>query len=90
MAKRKGKTTPSIGDQLRQFIRDSDIGVRGLALRAGVDSGLLYRFLAGQRDMTCDTADRVCRCLNLRLVQTEKPEALQHPRNSTETTPPPA
>lgn len=86
MAKRKGKTTLSIGDQLRQFIRDSDIvkilGVRGLALRAGVDSGLLYRFLAGQRDMTCDTADRVCRCLNLVLVQ--------HPRNSTETTPPPA
>ena len=73
MAKRRTKTTPSIGEQLRQFIRDSDIvkilGVRGLALRAGVNSGLLYRFLAGDRDMTLDTADRVCRCLNLRLVQ---------------------
>lgn len=77
MAKRS-KQLASIGDQLRHYIKNSDISVRGLAFHAHVDSGVLYRFLAGDRDMTLATADRVCKCLNLTLVQTEKPETLQN------------
>lgn len=56
-------------DQLRHAIRARSGSAYELAQVAGVDSGILSRFLRGERDVTLATADRLAVALGLKLVK---------------------
>ncbi len=62
----KGRT---VSDQLRDAIRECGSSVRALGLRAGVDDGMIHRFLAGDRGLTLATVDRLAAVLGLKLVE---------------------
>jgi transcriptional regulator with XRE-family HTH domain len=51
--------------QLREAITASGLTVYALSKASGVDTAVLYRFLAGEKDLTLDTASRVAAVLNL-------------------------
>jgi plasmid maintenance system antidote protein VapI len=68
MARRK-KPPTSLSDQLRERIAAAGPSVYELARDAGVDRSVLSRFLAGQRTITLETADRLAKVLKLRLVE---------------------
>jgi plasmid maintenance system antidote protein VapI len=68
MAKRK-KPPASLSDQLRELIAEAGPSVYELARDAGVDRSVLSRFLAGERTITLETADRLAKLLKLRLVE---------------------
>ena len=57
---------------LREAIRRDGRTAYRLAADSGVDKGALSRFLAGKRDMTLATADRLCRVLGLVLRPVER------------------
>jgi plasmid maintenance system antidote protein VapI len=67
MAKRR-KAPTSLSDQLRELIATAGLSVYELARDAGVDRSVLSRFLAGQRTITLETADRLAAVLKLRLI----------------------
>jgi transcriptional regulator with XRE-family HTH domain len=67
MARRK-KAPQSLFEQLRELIEAAGPSVYELARDAGVDRSVLSRFLAGQRTITLETADRLAAVLKLRLI----------------------
>jgi transcriptional regulator with XRE-family HTH domain len=58
----------SLSDQLREIIRSRGTAY-ATAKAAGVDPGVVSRFLNGERGITSDTLDRIALALNLRLVE---------------------
>lgn len=59
----------SIEWQIRAAITESSLSQNQLAAAAGISSGQLSRFTAGERSIMLDTADKLCVVLGLRLVQ---------------------
>jgi hypothetical protein len=55
--------------QLREFIEASGLTAYALGRKAGVDPGVVQRFITGERDIRMETADRLCEALGLRLVE---------------------
>ena len=69
MAKRKpDKWGAEVTKALQQAIRDSDLSQNEIARRAGIDPGMVCRFVNGQRGMTLATAARVADVLGLEIV----------------------
>lgn len=66
----KKKRPPTLADQLRTFIQNSGVSLRGLAFAAQVDASCLTRFMAGERDLTVSSAGRLADVMGLQLVQT--------------------
>jgi plasmid maintenance system antidote protein VapI len=68
MARRKPAST--LSDQLREFIREEmkEGSAYELAREADVDRSVLSRFLAGERTITLETADKLAGRLRLRLA----------------------
>jgi DNA-binding phage protein len=65
-------TMPSDSDlaaQLREAIEASGLTAYAIAKVSGVDSGILYRFLAGERDLTLDTASRIAAVVGVRFTK---------------------
>jgi plasmid maintenance system antidote protein VapI len=62
----------SLSDQLRQRIRqwteENQCSLDDLATQAGINRCILYRFVAGERGINLDTADRLARVLRFRLA----------------------
>lgn len=58
----------SIETALRAAINSSDLSQNQMAAAAGISSAQLSRFTSGQRDITLQTADRLCSALGLQLV----------------------
>jgi transcriptional regulator with XRE-family HTH domain len=54
-------------EQLRQAIRGSGQTLNQLSQRCGVGRDRLSRFLRGERDLTLEAAEKVCRVLRLEL-----------------------
>ena len=85
MAKKKGEAappsapepeeTPSVIAQLRDEIRASGQSLNKLGQTSGVSAGQLSRFLRGERKLTSEAIDRICRALNLELRRRRKPAA---------------
>lgn len=67
-------------EQLKSAIRSSGLTLREVARRATVDSGLVSRFMRGERDIELSTAEKICSALRLRLTPSEQ---------TTPTAPPP-
>lgn len=79
----------SLADQLRAFICEFPGSRTTLAEEAGVDAGVLSRFLSGERTMTLEVADRLAALLGLHLAQEKQPMSLlTRKRKSKRTTVP--
>lgn len=52
---------------IRKAIADDGRSLYRLALDSGVSKAILGRFVRGERDMTLDTAEKVCEALGLSL-----------------------
>jgi transcriptional regulator with XRE-family HTH domain len=61
-------TFHSIETALRNAINQSDLSQNQMAAAAGISSAQLSRFTSGQRDITLQTAARLCSALGLQLV----------------------
>ena len=57
---------------IRRAVRESGQTPYAVALAAGVPQPVLSRFLRGERGITLDTAEKLCRALGLELRQVEK------------------
>ena len=57
----------AIGDAIRQAVKQDTRSPCAIASAAGVDRGVLSRYLRGERDVTTETADKLCRVLGLEL-----------------------
>lgn len=66
MAKRK--KLPTISEQLRDVLGRED-SLYDLAREAGVDRGVISRFVNGKRTITLETLDKLAEVLKLRLVR---------------------
>lgn len=55
--------------QLREIIDARGLNAYAVGQLAGVDPGVVSRFLRGQRDIRLETADRLASALGLRLVE---------------------
>jgi transcriptional regulator with XRE-family HTH domain len=58
---------PGVVEQLRQAIRQSGQALNQLSQRCGVGRDRLSRFLRGERGLTLEAAEKVCRVLRLEL-----------------------
>jgi transcriptional regulator with XRE-family HTH domain len=59
------KREKSLGEQLRGLIEDSGLTNYELGRRAGVTEAGIWRFRKGQRDITLETAGRLCDALGV-------------------------
>jgi plasmid maintenance system antidote protein VapI len=59
-----------LGETLKAAARATGLSVNALAKRSGVPQAVLQRFLAGQRGITLDTAEKLCASLGLELQAT--------------------
>jgi transcriptional regulator with XRE-family HTH domain len=72
MAKTARRLAPgrhALSDQLRDVIHSRGLTAYAVARDAGVDPGMVSRFLTGERDIRLATADRIALALNVRLVE---------------------
>lgn len=67
IASRQGLT-----DQLREVIHSREMTAYAVGQLAGVDAGVVQRFLSGKRDILMGTADRIAAALGVRLVETAR------------------
>ena len=58
--------------QLREIVASRGLSAYAVAKAAGIDPGVLSRFLSGTRDIRMETADRIAAALGLRLVEVGK------------------
>jgi transcriptional regulator with XRE-family HTH domain len=61
--------------QLRDIIASRDLTAYAVGKRAGVDPGVVQRFLTNERDIRLETADRIAAALGLRLVEVNQKRA---------------
>lgn len=54
---------------MREIIEARGLTAYAAARLAGVDPGVVSRFMTGQRDIRMETADRLAAALGLRLVE---------------------
>ena len=72
MPKPKRPSAPSkhtLSYQLREIIEARGLTAYAVARLAGVDPGVVSRFLTGARDIRMETADKLASALGLRLVE---------------------
>ena len=58
-------------EEIRKAIKASDMTRYRIAIESGVDHGILYRVFHGTGGCSLDTADALCKVLNLKLVRQE-------------------
>jgi transcriptional regulator with XRE-family HTH domain len=68
MAKKRA-TAPGVEEQLREAIAGCGLSLYQLSEAAGVDRGMLSRFLRQERTLTLAVVARVCKALGLSLVK---------------------
>ena len=69
----KDRTTGgATSERLRAAIRRSGLSQNEVARRAGIDPGMVNRFLHGTRSMTLATAEKVAAALGLKLTVAPK------------------
>jgi transcriptional regulator with XRE-family HTH domain len=65
----------TLSSQLRDVIQSRGLTAYAVARDAGVDPGMVSRFLTGERDIRLATADRIALALNVRLVEIARAKA---------------
>jgi transcriptional regulator with XRE-family HTH domain len=64
----------AFSEQLRDAMVSSGHTGAELAELAGVDPGVISRFMAGKREIRTTTVDRIAEALGLRLVEIARPK----------------
>ena len=59
----------SLSGQLRDVIGSRGLTPYAVAKEAGIDPGMVSRFVSGERDLRLGTVDRIAHALGLRLVE---------------------
>lgn len=67
----KPESVPSLAETLLAAVAASGLSTYAVAKGSGVSQPALHRFVTGERGLTLDTADKLCRFLGLRLVAAE-------------------
>jgi plasmid maintenance system antidote protein VapI len=62
-----GKKTATIAETLRKMVVDSGEPVTAVARAAGIAQPVLHRFVAGERDLTLRTAEKLVAHFDLEL-----------------------
>lgn len=88
--KTKGAATSRqvLSRQLRAAILDRGLTAYALGRDAGVDAGVIQRFLNEERDIRMETADRLAEVLGLRLVEAARPSRGRPAKSRRPGTPP--
>jgi transcriptional regulator with XRE-family HTH domain len=68
-AERTGATRHNLAYQLREVIESRGLSAYAAARLAGVDPGVVSRFMTGERDIRLETDGRLAAALGLRLVE---------------------
>ena len=69
-ARKPIKADPNdLGTRLREIIRGRGLTAYAVGRDAGIDPGMVQRFLTGQRDLRLGSAAKICATLGLRLVE---------------------
>ena len=61
-------TMTTMSDQVREAIKASGLTRYEIAKQSGVTEGALSRFMAGERDMTLRTLERIASLIGVRLT----------------------
>jgi plasmid maintenance system antidote protein VapI len=72
MSKKSKKLDPTLAETILAKIKDSGMSQYRLAQESGVSTPVISRFVSGQRTLTLETADKLCRVLGLKLVDVEE------------------
>jgi transcriptional regulator with XRE-family HTH domain len=69
-ARKTAKADPNdLATRLRDIIRGRRLTAYAVARDAGMDPGMVQRFLTGERDLRLESAAKICTALGLRLVE---------------------
>lgn len=60
---------PRLSDELRRYVRESDMLPIEIARRVGVNRSILSKFLKGERFLHVDTMDAIAELLELQLTK---------------------
>jgi len=77
MRKKKAKIDPTLAEVIRNKIANSELSQYRLAIDSGVSSGVINRFVSGERTVSLENADKLCKALGLKLVDIENIEEQQ-------------
>ncbi len=69
----------NMSDRLKQFIDESGLTTYALSKQSGVNIDSLYRFRAGERDLTFQAASKVAEALGLELIRRDPGKATEGP-----------
>lgn len=58
-----------VTEQLREAIRKSRLSLHGISRVSGIGADRLSRFVRGERGLSLEAVERLCRALKLRLVR---------------------
>lgn len=87
-SRRRPSDRHSLSAQLLDVIAARGVIPANLARDAGVNATMIRRFVAGERDVTLGTADRLASALGLRLVEVGRGKARARPARGTSSTTP--
>ncbi len=62
---------PTLADTIRRAVDATGLSVYAVAKASGISQPIVHRFMNGERGLTLDTADKLCRFLGLRLTATK-------------------
>lgn len=69
MAKKKPAATMGIADRIRSVIESRGLTPYAVSKAAGLDPSVLCRFLARERTLSLESAERLFTCLDLRVEE---------------------
>ncbi len=70
----------SLSNQIREVIASRQITAYALGRDSGVDATVIARFMAQERDIRLETADKLAAALGLRLVEVAMPKPKGRPK----------
>ncbi|MCU0711987.1 MAG: helix-turn-helix domain-containing protein [Pirellula sp.] len=72
MKKSKKKIDMTLADQLREAMAASGLTNYRISKEADIDQAVLSRFVSGERNITLEVADRICKLLDLEFRKREE------------------
>ncbi len=64
---------PPFSEQLRRAVEQSDLTRYRISKQTGIVQSILSRFVNQGAGLSMDSVDKLCECLELRLVSEDKP-----------------
>lgn len=64
----KAKKPSSLADTIRAAVAGTGLSVYAVAKASGISQPMLHRFMAKDRTLTLESADKLCRYLRLELT----------------------